>query len=289
MNKSTKKLKQEDFISRCNKLYNNYYDYSKVVYKNTRSKIIVICPKHGEFILKASSHLGNRGCKKCGNNMITLNEFIAQSNKIHNYKYRYDNVVYINKKTKVNITCLKHGDFLQKPQNHLSGQGCPKCVGKKKTTEEIILEFKKIHGDTYDYSLVEYKGNKPKVKIICKKHGVFEQQVAIHLQKNGCIKCGNNTSIDGNNFIKSFNNDNIIIENIMKIGGQRFKVDGFDPTTNTIYEYFGSFWHGHPDRKDLIGLHPFYKITYDELYQKTLNRIQHFKDNGYNIVYKWGR
>ncbi len=114
MNKSTKKLKQEDFISRCNKLYNNYYDYSKVVYKNTRSKIIVICPKHGEFILKASSHLGNRGCKKCGNNMITLNEFIAQSNKIHNYKYRYDNVVYINKKTKVNITCLKHGDFLQK-------------------------------------------------------------------------------------------------------------------------------------------------------------------------------
>ena len=75
----------------------------------------------------------------------------------------------------------------------------------------------------------------------------------------------------------------------MFIGDQRFKVDGFDPTTNTIYEYFGSFWHGHPDRKDLIGLHPFYKIPYTELYQKTLNRIKHFEDNNYTVVYKWGR
>jgi hypothetical protein len=289
MLKTTKKLKQEDFIARCNDLYNNYYDYSKVVYKNTRTKIIVVCPKHGEFLLKARCHLSNRGCKKCGNNMITLDEFINQSNIIHNNIYKYDNTIYTTKKVKVNITCLKHGDFLQTPQKHLSGQGCPKCVGKKKTTNDILLEFKAVHGDTYDYSLVDYKGNKPKVKIICKNHGIFEQQVSVHLQKNGCTKCGNNTSFDGNEFIKSFNNKNITPEYVMNVDGQRFKVDGFDVTTNTIYEYFGSFWHGHPSRTDLIGLHPFYKIPYTELYQKTLNRIDYFKNNGYNIIYKWGR
>ena len=63
-------------------------------------------------------------------------------------------------------------------------------MGKKLTTEEFIERAKKIHGDTYDYSLVEYKGALDKVRIICKIHGLFEQRPASHLNGHGCHICG---------------------------------------------------------------------------------------------------
>ena len=58
-----------------------------------------------------------------------------------------------------------------------------------KTTQEVIKEFKDIHGDLYDYSLVEYKTDKTKVKIICKEHGMFEQEPRGHKIGQGCPKC----------------------------------------------------------------------------------------------------
>ena len=291
------KLTLDRFIRKCNFIYNDYYTYDKTVYTNQRAKVIVTCPKHGDFIVAASAHLGNRGCKLCGNNMLTQDEFIEQANKKHNNKYTYDNIEYVNKKTKISITCLNHGDFLQTPQKHLSGQGCPFCgrseiSGTKKITrEQFIVESNKKHNNRYDYSLVEELTSiNNKVKIICKKHGVFEQNAYSHMRdKCGCPNCGFNTSLSGDEFIKSFNNENIIKEKILFIDGKRFKVDGYDLTTKTIYEYFGSFWHGHPDRKDLIGLHPYSKIPYTELYQKTLDRIKCFENNGYKVVYEWGR
>jgi hypothetical protein len=45
---------------------------------------------------------------------------------------------------------------------------------KKKNTESFVKECI-LKNNNYDYSLVEYKNNKTKVKIICEKHGVFEQ------------------------------------------------------------------------------------------------------------------
>lgn len=59
----------------------------------------------------------------------------------------------------------------------------------RKTTEQFIEEAKKIHGNKYDYSLVEYKNNSTKVKIICPKHGIFEQKPDAHIQNNGCYMC----------------------------------------------------------------------------------------------------
>jgi very-short-patch-repair endonuclease len=65
-------------------------------------------------------------------------------------------------------------------------------MGKKLTTQGIIDKFKSIHGSTYDYSLVDYQGDSKKVKIICRTHGVFEQQPGAHgRQKQGCPKCSN--------------------------------------------------------------------------------------------------
>lgn len=64
-----------------------------------------------------------------------------------------------------------------------------KNIMKKLTTEEFIEKARKVHGDRYDYSKVNYKTTHEKVVITCKKHGDFEQTPSSHLQGNGCPKC----------------------------------------------------------------------------------------------------
>jgi len=64
-------------------------------------------------------------------------------------------------------------------------------MGKLSNTKDFIKQAEKIHGNKYDYSLVDYSGNTLNVKILCPKHGLFEQSPNTHLsQKSGCQKCG---------------------------------------------------------------------------------------------------
>jgi hypothetical protein len=141
-------------------------------------------------------------CKKCQviNRAATIKQnkskiFVERAALIHQYKYSYDKTVYIGVYNKIIIVCPEHGEFAMRPNSHLNGQGCPKCrpaaIGdsKRKTTEEFIENAKKKHGDKYDYSLVDYKGNNKKVTIICPEHGEFEQTPNGHLNGNKCKKC----------------------------------------------------------------------------------------------------
>ena len=110
--------------------------------------------------------------------------------KVHGDKYDYSLVEYINASTKVKIICPMHGIFEQYYHHHLTGSSCKKCSGRYiPTTEEWLEKAKVVHGDKYDYSLVEYKDSKTKVKIICAEHGVFEQIPNSHLSGSGCMKC----------------------------------------------------------------------------------------------------
>lgn len=122
---------------------------------------------------------------------LNTQEFIEKARKTHGDKYDYSKVEYINNKTKVCIICPIHGEFWTTPNIHLQGRNCPLCAhpSKLKTLDEFIQEAREIHGNRYDYSLVEYKGNQIKVKIICPIHGIFEQQPLSHLQGFNCPKC----------------------------------------------------------------------------------------------------
>ena len=124
----------------------------------------------------------------------TKDEFIKDAIEIHNDKYDYSKVEYVNNRTKVCIICPKHGEFWMKPNSHLSGQGCPKCSGVAKlTTEEFVERAKQIHGDKYDYSKVNYVNARTKVCIICPEHGEFWVIPNDMLHKNvGCRKCNGN-------------------------------------------------------------------------------------------------
>lgn len=120
--------------------------------------------------------------------MISKNtKFINKAHKIHKNKYSYENIVYVDAKSKVTIACPIHGDFQQLPSNHLNGSGCPKCV--MKSTKQVIQDFIKVHGDKYNYSKVDYRGAKVKVIITCPIHGDFEQASTNHLQGQNCPHC----------------------------------------------------------------------------------------------------
>jgi Protein of unknown function (DUF723) len=118
--------------------------------------------------------------------------FIEKSITIHGYLYDYSLVDYVNNKTNVKIICKKHEIFEQRPDNHLSGQDCPSCINNniKSNKEEFIKKSINKFGNIYEYSLVEYKDSKTKVKLMCKKHGIFEQNPNNHLRtKIPCKKC----------------------------------------------------------------------------------------------------
>jgi hypothetical protein len=122
--------------------------------------------------------------------MYNTEKFIEKSKKTHNNKYNYSLVDYTNSKTKVKIICEEHGIFEQTPVNHIKGRGCPICGGSNKKNNDIFIsDAIKKHGNIYDYSLVEYKTAKDKVEIICKKHGIFEQQAYNHINGSGCQQC----------------------------------------------------------------------------------------------------
>lgn len=188
---------KEKFIIKARKRHGDKYDYSKVDYVDSQTKVCIICPEHGEFFQAPSAHVRGNGCPVCANSKRGLNKkwgrdtFIYKSQLVHGSRYSYEHVVYVNNNTKVKITCPYHGVFEQTPLAHVFGkQGCPICAGRNNTTQSIIEQFRDLHGDRYDYSKVEFKRMWDKVIIGCPEHGDFLQTPEKHLLGQGCPKCG---------------------------------------------------------------------------------------------------
>jgi len=146
------KLTTEYVIEQFREVHGDKYNYSKVNYTGDKTKVTIICPKHGEFKQLPSSHKQVQGCPKCnGNAKLTTEDVIKQFREVHGDKYDYSKVNYTGSNNKVVIICPKHGEFEQLPNGHKQGRGCPKCVGQGLTTEEVIKQFREVHGDKYDY------------------------------------------------------------------------------------------------------------------------------------------
>jgi Protein of unknown function (DUF723). len=126
----------------------------------------------------------------------TTEEFIAKARAVHGDRYDYSRVDYVDSVTPVRIVCPEHGEFKQRPAMHLSGSGCPGCANEKvrkalsDTRESFIEKARKVHGNKYDYSLVDYAGSDRKVTIICPIHGAFQQTPHGHISGQECPACG---------------------------------------------------------------------------------------------------
>ncbi len=191
-----KKLTTAEFIANSRKVHGSKYCYSQVDYLNNISKVNIICKSHGGFLQTPSAHMQGKGCMSCsGKKRKHTADFISASIEVHGDKYRYSRSKYLNSKTKLTITCMKHGDFQQRPDIHASGHGCQFCakedrpVSNTSTTFEFIKKAKLVHGSEYDYSQCDYINSISKVSITCKVHGQFEQAPSNHLTGNGCPSC----------------------------------------------------------------------------------------------------
>lgn len=178
-------MTQKEFIEKANKIHNNKYDYSKVIYENGKSIIKIICPIHGEFEQIARTHLKGRGCSECGRETKRLKKimsteiFIERAKKIHGDKYDYSNVDMYNRneKGKVCIICPSHGEFWITPNSHLSGVGCSKCSNNYNFTNDEFVNFLiKKYGNFFDYSKVNFHNVNEDVIIKCPIHGEFKRK-----------------------------------------------------------------------------------------------------------------
>ena len=263
-NESSRVKFKSEFIMKSTVIHNNKYDYSFVEYVNSYTKVIIICPEHGKFSQLPMHHIKGSNCPICAKNTgnskktIKTNEFINKANKIHNNQYDYSMTEYVGCFSKVNIICKKHGLFTQVASNHLKMCGCPECgkeltdKSKKLTNIEFINKASKIHNNKYDYKLVEYKNTLTEVKIICLKHGMFEQKPRNHIQGHGCPNCfveisrGHNEVVQ---FIKSIYDGNIINNdrNIIK----PYEIDIYLPELNFAIEFHGDYWHSYDGTEKL--------------------------------------
>lgn len=205
----------EKFIQKAKEIYGDKFDYSKVEYKDSRTKVTIICPRCGEFTQMPGAHLKGEGCPVCNKSEKKLKEFIEKSRKVHGDKYDYSKSVYKGATEKIEVVCPIHGSFWIRASAHYAqGQGCPKCGREKankamtKTNEEFIEEARRIHGDYYDYSKVRYINYTSPIDIICPVHGLFSQAPREHLQGCGCSKCARikiGDVADNESFIKKAN------------------------------------------------------------------------------------
>jgi hypothetical protein len=214
----------EQFISESRLIHGEIYDYSKTVYRSLHDDLIIICPKHGEFVVNAGFHIRSRkagksiwnagGCPNCKkqnktrtSTLKSTEQFILEARNIHGELYDYTKTIYTGANNKIVVICRIHGEFSVYASQHIKKMakinwnpcGCPKCglqktidrnkIGKK-SPEFFEMKARLIHGDRYQY-FGDYTGSNKKVKIHCQKHGYFFQIASNHYRGSGCPSCKN--------------------------------------------------------------------------------------------------
>ena len=195
-----RKLTTEEFINKARGIWGNKYDYSKAVYVTNKKNIAIICPIHGEFLQIPSNHIhGKHGCPKCGceirssKTTFTIDEFIFRARKIHGVKYNYSKVVYINNCTKVIIICPTHGEFLQIPNNHLAGRGCPHCrkskgellISKILNKNNVNYVMQKTFPDCKNIKKLPYDLYLPQQNMLIEYNGIQHYEHRDYMHRNG--------------------------------------------------------------------------------------------------------
>lgn len=293
------------FIEKAKRVWGDKFDYSDVIYKNNNEKVKI---KFNDMIFYQSPkhHLaGHLPLLISGKCKYQTNDFIIRAQEVHGNKYDYSKVNYIDSHTKICIICPEHGEFWQTPTNHLSGNGCPGCKNENlkstfsNTTEQFIKKAKKVHGDKYDYSKVEYINNNTKVCIICPEHGEFWQEPHNHLQGKGCSKCTkigvSNIENDIYDFIYSM--DKTFIKNDRSILNG-YELDILSKEKKIAFEINGLYWHSEKfqNKKNLLikteecekqGIRLIHIFEDEWLYKKNIvkSRILNFLNKTCNHIY----
>lgn len=206
----TQTITTEDYINKCTKIHNGYYDYTPTKYKGCYNDVEVICPKHGLFSISAYSHLQGHGCKKCGIEKLStklvkpLSVFINDAKNAHPYDENdYSKVKYIGAKIPIEIICPNGHRYFQTPNKHLCGHGCKYCAKIVSSYEMELHEFLKSFDISFESSNRKILNNSkeldiylPSYKIAIEFNGLYwhssdKRGKLIHLEKtNECEQKG---------------------------------------------------------------------------------------------------
>ena len=215
MTSNNTKKNNEKFIEKAKDKFGDKFDYSKFIYTNAKTKGIILCPIHGEFLKTPEKHIekNSNGCNKCYYDKnrnskrekfdspprVTKEDFLERAYLKFFDKFTYDISKYDGVLVPILITCPEHGEFEMTPNAHLlSKGGCNKCSGKirsysiTRTYEDSIEVVNKIHNNKYTYPIENkeiYINKKSKIKIICSEHGEFIKSVQKHQSGQGCFSC----------------------------------------------------------------------------------------------------
>ena len=252
----------EKFIELSNKVHGNKYDYSKVKYVDSKTKVDIICPIHGLFKQIPTSHTTGKECYKCGVvarskfRLKDLSYFIEQARKIHKDKYFYTKSKYLGATKSIKITCPKHGDFTTLARDHINNNsGCPKCGNNDKskallkTTEYFIKRAKEVHKNKYSYKNANYKGAANLIKITCPTHGEFNQLAGDHLNGHGCSKCHSTISKNESALAEWLTEQGESVKTSVRnkirsnITSYPLELDIYLPSHKLAIEYNGVYWH----------------------------------------------
>lgn len=297
-----KKITKQDFINKANIKHKFRYNYDNIHYINMVTKVSIECNIHGTFLQAPDTHLRCNGCPKCAyeydrykNTRHSTVQFIKKANDRHNFRYNYDQCVYVGDNHQVLIGCKIHGNFLTTAGSHLQGTGCQKCSKKyKRSTEEFIAEANIVHNNKYNYSTTVFYNTKTNVDIVCRDHGMFKQNPNVHLNGGMCPRCRSvsfsKVANEWLEYLMKTQNINIQYANNggeFTIPSTNIKVDGFCKDKNTIYEFYGDFFHGNPMVYSSTFLNKLLNKTAEELYNRTINKEKIIKQYGYNLITIW--
>jgi len=207
----------ENFLLKSKIKFGNKFDYSKFVYVNAKTKSIIICPDHGEYLQTPEKHLTSKhGCKLCweveknkinrgyvkGRDIISKDDFLQRCYDKYDNKFSYDLSSYKGMGgDEIKVFCPEHGIFKAKPHNHLSKStkyGCLKCSNKNRVINKtqdydlVISSLKVKYNEKYiypEYNRTDYVNKKSKIDIICPEHGKYIKSVQKHLSGQYCFQC----------------------------------------------------------------------------------------------------
>lgn len=245
-------VNKDAFLKEACKIHNNFYDYSLLpdIFPK-RDNLAILCPNHGEFTSSYDIHVTKGcGCRKCVAEKVhlwtgkSLQYFIDKSNIKFDNKFTYISND-VNDKN-ITIICPIHGEFVANISRHLyTKTGCSLCArevirkSQAISYEDILSKFIAIHGNRYDYSLVEYKNRYDPIKIICSEHGIFETSAEVHLKGCNCPKC-NVTGWDRTSWVELCNKteDSVPLVYVVNCYNEEESFIKIGRTKRTIYNRF---------------------------------------------------
>lgn len=300
-----------EFIEKAIQLHGDKYDYSRVrQFKNQHELVLIGCnnPEHGYFLKSPANHLHIRlkqGCPECGHRRgaekiaKSWESFLEDARKVHGDDYDYERGHYATTRSIIEIYCKEcKVYFPQRVTDHLSGNGHPLCnrekgVQKLKTldTEVVVEKCREVWGNTYDYSKVKWVRDSVPLEVGCLKgHGYFLIDYYNHTGlKRGCRKCGSTRRGKQNLWLDSIGipDDFEHREATLKFPDSSWVFpDGMYRKDKIVYEFWGDFWHGNPEKYNPDDYAHNGK-TFGELYDATQLKRDKYKHFGFELIEIW--